>query len=159
MIYKITRIKKPALPIRAYEDEAVFKIYMLDVGLLGALANLNVKTLLENDTLFTEFKGALTEQYVLQQLQASDYGKTLHYWTNEANTAEVDFIAQINNDIIPIEVKAATNLKAKSLTGYRKDYAPAYAVRTSLADYKVDDGLYNVPLYMIGLLDGLVSDR
>lgn len=157
LIYKITRIKKPTLPIRAYEDEAVFKIYMLDVGLLGALADLNVKTLLENDSLFTEFKGALTEQYVLQQLQASDYGKTLHYWTNETSTAEVDFIAQINNDIIPIEVKATINLKAKSLSGYRKDYSPAYAVRTALADYKVDDGLYNIPLYMIGLLDSLVS--
>lgn len=159
LIYKITRIKKPALPIRAYEDEAVFKIYMLDVGLLGAFADLNIKTLLENDTLFTEFKGALTEQYVLQQLQASDYGKTLHYWANEANTAEVDFIAQINNDIIPIEVKATINLKAKSLAGYRRDYSPAYAVRTSLADYKVDDGLYNIPLYMIGLLDNLISDK
>lgn len=158
LIYKITRIKKPALPIKAYEDEAVFKIYMLDVGLLGALANLNVKTLLESDSLFTEFKGALTEQYVLQQLQASNYGKMLHYWTNEANTAEVDFIAQINNDIIPIEVKATINLKAKSLSGYRKDYLPTYAVRTSLVDYKVDNGLYNIPLYMIGLLDGLVSD-
>ena len=155
LIYKINRISKPDLPIRAYEDLSAFKLYILDVGLLGALSNLSAKTILDEDKIFTEFKGALTEQYVLQQLK-NKQNKSINYWTSRSNVAEIDFILQKDNDVIPIEVKSTINLKAKSLTQYRKDYNPKYAVRTSLASYKVDNNLYNIPLYMAQMLEKLL---
>ena len=156
LVYKITRITKPALPVRAYEDLESFKLYVLDVGLLGALSNLHAKTIIEGDNIFTEFKGALTEQYVLQQLKT--YTNTsIHYWTSRSNIAEIDFVMQIENFVVPIEVKATTNLKAKSLAQYRKDYKPLKAVRTSLSEFKIDDGLYNIPLYMIDNIEEILA--
>ena len=156
LVYKITRITKPDLPVRAYEDLESFKLYVLDVGLLGALSNLHAKTIIEGDNIFTEFKGALTEQYVLQQLKT--YTNTsIHYWTSRSNIAEIDFVMQIENFVVPIEVKATTNLKAKSLAQYRKDYKPLKAVRTSLSEFKIDDGLYNIPLYMIDNIEEILA--
>ncbi len=156
LIYKVNRISKPELPIRAYEDLSAFKLYVLDVGLLGALSNLSAKTIIDGDKIFSEFKGALTEQYVLQQLK-NKQNKSINYWISRSNVAEIDFILQKDNDIIPIEVKSSINLKAKSLAQYRKDFNPKYAVRTSLASYKVDDNLYNIPLYMAQMLEELLK--
>ncbi len=156
LIYKINRISKPGLPIKAYEDLEAFKLYILDIGLLGALSNLSQKTIIEDNQIFTEFKGALTEQYVLQQLK-NKTNKQINYWTSRSNIAEIDFVLQVENLIIPIEVKATTNLKAKSLAQYRKEYMPPKAVRTSLANYKADGDLYNIPLYMIGILETLLE--
>ena len=155
LIYKVNRISKPELPIRAYEDLSAFKLYVLDVGLLGALANLSPQTIIDGDKIFTEFKGALTEQYVLQQLKNKP-NKSINYWTSRSNVAEIDFILQKDNDVIPIEVKSSENLKAKSLTQYRKNFSPKYSVRTSLAQYKVDNDLYNIPLYMAEMLEKLL---
>ena len=155
LIYKVNRITKPDLPIKAYEDLEAFKLYLMDVGLLGALSNLSAKTIIDGDRIFTEFKGSLTEQYVLQQLK-SESKKSVNYWTSRSNVAELDFVVQIDNDVVPIEVKAETNLKAKSLAQYRKEYNPAKVVRTSLANFKIDDGLYNIPLYMIGQLENIL---
>ena len=155
LIYKVNRISKPELPIRAYEDLSAFKLYVLDVGLLGALANLSPQTIIDGDRIFTEFKGALTEQYVLQQLKNKP-NKSINYWTSRSNVAEIDFILQKDNDVIPIEVKSSENLKAKSLTQYRKNFIPKYSVRTSLAQYKVDSDLYNIPLYMVEMLEKLL---
>ena len=109
---------------------------------------------MEGNRIFTEFKGSLTEQYVLEQLKTKM--ETIHYWTSQSYVAEVDFITQIDDDVIPIEVKAMTNLKAKSLQQYRKEYLPKKAVKTSLADYEVNDGLYNIPLYLIELIEKLI---
>ena len=157
LVYKITKISKPNLPIKAYENIDIFKLYILDVGLLGALSNLSAKAILEENRIFTEFKGALTEQYVLQQLKITQ--NELHYWTSKSNVAEIDFVTQVEDYVVPIEVKAATNLKAKSLQQYRKDYNPEISVRTSLAGFEINSGLYNIPLYLIGLLEKLVTQN
>ena len=155
LVYKVTRISKPNLPIKAYEDIDIFKLYMVDVGLLGALSNLSAKAILEENRIFMEFKGALTEQYVLQQLKINQ--NNIHYWTSKSNVAEVDFVTQVEDYVIPIEVKATVNLKAKSLQQYRKDYNPKKSIRTSLADFEINNGLYNIPLYLIGLMNNLIE--
>ena len=148
LVYKVTRISKPNLPIKSYEDIDVFKLYVLDVGILCALSKLPAKAILEDNRIFTEFKGSLTEQYVLQQLKI--HLSDIHYWTSKSYVAEVDFVTQIEDNVIPIEVKATTNLKAKSLQQYIKDYSPQKAIRTSLSDYKINEnGLYDIPLYVI----------
>ena len=156
LVYKVTRISKPNLPIKSYEDIDVFKLYILDVGILCALSKLPAKVILEENRIFTEFKGALTEQYVLQQLKTNL--ADIHYWTSQSYVAEIDFITQIEDYIVPIEVKATTNLKAKSLQQYIKDYSPEKSVRTSLADYKLNDNnLYDIPLYTIGNIDSIIN--
>lgn len=156
LIYKVHRITKPDMPLMAYQDSNAFKLFVLDVGLLSALSGLNLKTLLEGDRIFEEFKGALTEQYVLQQLVAS--GKiTPFYWSAEKGEAEVDFVFQQGMDIVPLEVKAAENLQAKSLKSYCQKYAPRVAVRTSMTNYRKEQWLINVPLYAIHVLTSVVE--
>lgn len=156
LVYKVTRISKPNLPIKSYEDIDVFKLYILDVGILCALSKLPAKVILEENRIFTEFKGSLTEQYVLQQLKI--HLSDIHYWTSQSYVAEIDFIAQIEDYIVPIEVKATTNLKAKSLQQYIKDYSPEKSVRTSLADYKVNNNsLYDIPLYTIENISSIIN--
>ena len=156
LIYKINKISKPYLPIRAYEDISAFKLYLLDVGLLGALSNLSAKTIIEEDRIFKEFKGALTEQYVLQQIK-TDANRSINYWTSKSNVAEIDFIIQHEDWVIPVEVKSKTNLKSKSLVQYRKQYMPEKSVRTSLANFEINTGLYNIPLYMIADIDKILA--
>ena len=150
LIKKVSRISKPAMPLSAYEDLKAFKVYLLDVGLLGALSELSARTLIDGNRIFTEFKGALTEQYVCQQLTASNV--PLFYWSRERGNAEVDFVIQNGENILPVEVKAETNLQAKSLKVYYEKYEPKIAVRTSMADYERQDWLMNIPLYAVELL-------
>lgn len=145
LVYAVARVKKPHLPLSAYQDSA-FKLYGLDVGLLAAQSHLDASTLLEGNRIFTEFRGALTEQYVLQQLVATQEN-TVYYWATEKGTAEVDFVLQRKQEVIPIEVKAEENLKAKSLKVYVDQYQPEQAIRLSMADYREQDWLVNVPLY------------
>lgn len=147
LIHKVHRIKKPSLPLKFYEDFDAFKIFICDVGLLSTLCNINSEILIDNIKIFEEFNGALTEQYVLQQLKTID--KDVFYWSNETGKNEIDFMVQSSDDAIPIEAKAGINLKAKSLTFYAKEYNPKIAIRTSLADYKQTNFLYDVPLYAI----------
>jgi predicted AAA+ superfamily ATPase len=151
LIYKINRISKPGMPISAYQDLSAFKIYLLDVGLLAAISDIDVMSLLKGNEIFEEFKGALTEQYVLQQLITNN-NKMPHYWSADAGTAEVDFIIQKGAEVIPVEVKAAENLQSKSLKSYCQKYSPKTAIRTSLSDYREEDWLVNLPLYAIGSL-------
>ena len=121
----------------------------MDIGLLGCITGLSSQTILYKNELFTEFKGAITEQYVCQQLKSvSDLG--LYYYTNDRGSCEVDFIIDTGEDVMPIEVKAETNLKAKSLKTYREKYNPKLSIRMSMADFKAEDGLINLPLYMAG---------
>ncbi|MGF6148916.1 Uncharacterised protein [Kingella potus] len=148
LVHCVPRIKKPHLPLSAYQDNA-FKLYGLDVGLLAAQSHLDVGVLLEGSRIFTEFKGALTEQYVLQQLVATQENPVF-YWAAERGTAEVDFVLQRRQSVIPIEVKAEENLKAKSLKVYVEQFEPEQAVRFSMADYREQDWLMNVPLYGCG---------
>lgn len=156
LVYKVSRISKPDMPLMAYQDFNAFKLFVLDVGLLGAMSELDIKSLLEGNKIFEEFKGALTEQYVLQQLIASKKA-TPYYWSAEKGTAEIDFIFQIDSNIVPLEVKAAENLQAKSLKSYCQKYEPRYAIRTSMSDYRQEEWLTNVPLYAINILSDMLK--
>lgn len=148
LIHKVYRVDKPAVPLKAYMDFSAFKLFMLDVGLLGALSELDAASILEGNDIFVEFKGALTEQYVLQQLRA-ETENTPYYYTSDSAKYEMDFMIQRGKNVIPIEVKAETNLQARSLKAYYQKFAPEYAVRTSMANYRRDDWLTNIPLFAI----------
>ena len=148
LIKKVYKVNKPFMPLKAYMDFSSFKLYLLDIGLLGALSDLDAKTILEGNSIFTEFKGALTEQYVLQQLLADTSYKP-YYFTESKSEGEIDFIIQKGSQIGPIEVKAEENLKAKSLKVYCEKYQPAEAIRTSMSDYREQSWLTNIPLYCI----------
>lgn len=148
LIYKVNRASKPALPLIAYMDISAFKIYILDVGLLGAMGNIDIKTLIEGNAIFQEFKGAMTEQYVLQQLKSCG-NLSIYYWSTEKSSAEIDFMVQHEENVIPIEVKAEENLQAKSLKSFYQQYKPAVSIRTSMSDYRTDEWLTNLPLYAI----------
>lgn len=151
LLLKSHRISKPYMPLIAYQDTAVFKLFLVDVGLLSAMSHLDSKTLIMGDAVFTEFKGAQTEQFVMQELIAAgqDY---IGYWTNEKSTAEVDFIVQKEGEIFPIEVKAETNVRAKSFKLFCEKYHPAQAYRSSLLPYQPEEWMTNLPLYGIGNL-------
>ena len=156
LVYKINRINKPGLPLKAYEDIGAFKLFVLDVGLLSAMSELDIRTLLDGDKIFEEFKGALTEQYVLQQLQGIK-DLPIFYWTSDSGMAELDFVVQSGKEVIPIEAKATTNLQAKSLKTYREKFDPKISIRTSTADYKYDAGLYDVPLFIIEAMSSIIN--
>jgi predicted AAA+ superfamily ATPase len=150
-VSKVCRANKAALPLKAYEDRSAFKLFLVDVGLLAAMGNIEAQTLLEGNAIFTEFKGALTEQYVFQQLNsANDF--VIYYWSAERSSAEIDFMVQYNSLIVPIEVKAEENLQAKSLKVYVEKFSPKLAVRTSMSDFRKQDWLTNLPLYAISVL-------
>ncbi|MDR3237595.1 MAG: ATP-binding protein [Spirochaetia bacterium] len=155
LVHKVNRVSKPALPLKAYEDFSAFKLFLSDVGLLAAMASLDVKVLLEGSRIFEEFKGSLTEQYVLQQL-VTNKNLNIYYWSAERSDAEIDFLVQYKNKIIPVEVKAEENLQAKSLRYFvQKNNSPA-AVRTSMSDFKKEAWLTNLPLYAVSELTAFV---
>lgn len=148
LVHKISRVNAGGIPLKAYEDLKAFKLFLVDVGLLGCMAGLRQRTLLDGNDLFIEFKGALTEQYVCQQLKTiEDLG--VYYYTNDRGSCEIDFIVDTGEQVIPVEVKAETNLRAKSLKTYQEKFAPEIAVRTSMADFKKEDRLVNLPLYAV----------
>jgi predicted AAA+ superfamily ATPase len=151
LVHKVHRATTPNLPLKAYEDLKAFKLFLVDVGLLSCMVRLRQDVLLDGNELFKEFKGALTEQYVLQQLKTLKDVDT-YYWTNDRGNAEIDFLIDNGSMVIPLEVKAEVNLQAKSLKAYRDKYSPKISVRTSMADYKKEDWLINLPLYAIGTL-------
>ena len=128
IVHKVNRCNKPGIPLIAYAVLSDFKLFILDVGLLSAMGNLDIHTLISEQSLFEEFKGALTEQYVLQQLKSIDQ-LPIYYWSAEKATAEIDFLIQYKNRIIPIEVKAAENLKAKSLKSYHQKFSPEMSIQ------------------------------
>jgi len=151
LVHKVCRVSKPGIPLKAYEDYNAFKLFIADVGLMGAMGDLDVRTLIEGNVIFEEFKGALTEQYVLQQLTAiSDLA--IYYWSAERSIAEIDFLIQYSGEVIPIEVKAEENLQAKSLKTFCQKYSPKTAIRTSMSDFRKEDWLTNLPLYAISEL-------
>ncbi len=148
LVHKVHRVSTPSLPLKAYEDLKAFKLFLVDVGLLSCMVGLRQDVLLDGNELFKEFKGALTEQYVLQQLKTAK-GLNVYYWTADRGTAEVDFVIDTGSDVIPIEVKAEQNLQAKSLKVYREKFQPKLAIRTSMADHKREDRLLNLPLWAV----------
>lgn len=147
LIHKSFLVKSPKFPLSAYADNTIFKIFLLDVGLLGAQSDLSAQTILEGDLLFTEFKGALTENYVAQELIATKH-KESYYWTSEG-TAEVDFLLAEDHEIYPLEVKAGANQKKKSLLVYNQKYNPSKLIRSTTMNLKHDGEIYNYPLYLI----------
>jgi predicted AAA+ superfamily ATPase len=148
LVHKVHRVTAPSIPLKAYEAVKAFKLFLVDVGLLGCMVRLNQSVLLDGNELFKEFKGALTEQYVLQQLMTLR-GVEAYYWTNDRGNAEVDFLIDTGREVIPNEVKAETNLKAKSLKTFCEKYHPKTAIRTAMTDYKQEDWLLNLPLWAV----------
>ena len=156
-MHKVSRVNAAGIPLRAYEDLKAFKLFVLDVGLLGCMAGLRQHTLLDGNDLFVEFKGALTEQYVCQQLKNIE-DLDIYYYTNDRGSCEVDFVVDTGEKIVPVEVKAEVNLKAKSLKTYREKFLPEISVRTSMADFKKEEWLVNLPLYAVDQIV-TVTDR
>ncbi|MEG0518068.1 MAG: DUF4143 domain-containing protein [Bacteroidales bacterium] len=154
LLYKVTRINNAALPLDGFEDTNAYKLFMVDVGLLGAQSGLDVKTLIDGNAIFTQYKGALTEQYVLQQLLYNEDIK-IHYWTPDIGIAEVDFVIQLGGKVIPVEVKAEENLKSKSLKSFNEKYKPLLSIRTSMSNFRAEENLTNLPLYAISVLSKL----
>ena len=148
LVHKISRVNTAGIPLRAYEDLKAFKLFVVDVGLLGCMAGLRQHTLLDGNDLFVEFKGALTEQYVCQQLKNIE-DLDIYYYTNDRGSCEIDFVVDTGEKIVPVEVKAEVNLRAKSLKSYQEKFSPEISVRTSMADYKKEEWLVNLPLYAI----------
>ena len=157
LVYQVNRVNTSKIPLSAYQDFSAFKLYILDVGLLSAMAGIDSKTLLDGNEIFEEFKGSLTEQYVLCQLKQCTNLK-IFYWTAENGMAEIDYITQISNQNVPIEVKANENLQAKSLKSFVKKYDTKINVRTSMSDYRKDDWIINIPLYSIGNIEKIVMN-
>lgn len=148
LVHKLSRVRAAGIPLRAYEDLKAFKLFVVDVGLLGCMAGLRQRTLLDGNDLFVEFKGALTEQYVCQQLKTIE-DLDMYYYTNDRGSCEVDFVVDTGEQIVPVEVKAELNLKAKSLKTYQEKFLPELSIRTSMTDYKKEEWLVNLPLYAI----------
>lgn len=148
LLYKVNRTKKGQLPLSAYEDFSAFKIYMLDVGLLGAMSGLSTETLLKGNAIFTDFKGALSEQYVLQHLRLSRDNNT-YYWSADNSRAEIDFLVQRDDKVIPIEVKAENNLQAKSLRLFVEANPNLHGIRFSMSPYREQSWMTNYPLYSV----------
>ena len=154
LIHLVHNVSKPGFPLKSYEEFGSFKIYMHDTGLLAAMADLDTKTLLNGNDFFTEFKGALTEQYVLQELKAN-FDFPVFYYSTPNSSGEIDFLIQSEGKIIPIEVKANENLQSKSLKAFHQKWQNEISVRTSLSDFRKDDWLTNIPLYEISQIDKL----
>ena len=149
LIYRVNCVSAPRIPLKSYEDSSAFKIFMVDIGLLGAMSDLDEETIVKGNEIFTEFKGALTEQYALQQLILSN---TLYYWSKANAKQEIDFLIQQKGEVIPIEVKAEENLRAKSLKQYIIEQNPSKAYRFSMSNYRQDDKIVNLPLYAISIV-------
>lgn len=156
LVYKVHRVTSPQIPLNAYADLSAFKLFVVDVGLLSCMAGLQQDILLDGNALFQEFKGALSEQYVLQQLKTQKR-LNAYYWTNERNTSEIDFLVSDGQSVIPLEVKAEINLQSKSLKAFRDKFSPPLSVRTAMTDYKKEQWLLNLPLYAIGMLSQQIS--
>ncbi len=155
LVHRVRRVEKPAFPLSAYLDQRAFKLFLADIGLLRRLAGLPGSVILDGNPLYSEFKGALTENFVLNELLCI-LGDVPCYWTS-GNLAEVDFIFQFHDSILPLEVKASMNVRSRSLAAYREKYRPHLVLRTSLMPYKAEDGLLNIPLYLLWNMDAYVD--
>jgi len=147
LVNKLNRIEKPHIPLAAYEDRKSFKLYLADTGLLRRLADIPATSVMLNADIFSEYRGRLIENFVQQQLLTLGK-KNLFYWTS-GNMAEVDFVMQEGAEILPVEAKSGLNVRARSLKVYREKYRPAVALRFSMQNLRADDGLINIPLYLL----------
>lgn len=144
----VRRVSKPGIPLSPYANDTAFKLFLVDVGLLGAMAQLDKETVIGGNKIFYEFKGSLTEQYVCQQL-VSDCGVTPHYWSARNSVGEIDFLAQKGSSVFAIEVKAEENLRARSLRAFKEAHPEIKALRFSLSGYREQEWMRNIPLYAL----------
>lgn len=151
LVYKVAKIEKPYIPLSSYADNSFFKIYLSDVGLLRRMASVPADVILDPSSIYSEFKGAVTENFVLNELTKT-LGTPLYYWTSD-NSAEVDFVVQSNSNVVPIEVKSEANVKARSLSVYIDKYQPKYAIKTSMKADVGGDRIYRLPLYLINQIN------
>ena len=151
LLYKVYSVNKLGMPLKSYRELNAYKLFTLDVGLLGAMSELDVKSLLEGNRVFVEFKGAMSEQYVLQQLLTTEY--TPYYYSNEQSRNEIDFLIQVNSDIVPIEVKAEENVHSKSLRAFMDKFKSEYAIRFSMNNYIKQNKIINIPLWNVSGID------
>ncbi len=146
LVHKVHRVHEPKVPLAAYKDFSAYKLFLIDIGLLGAMSELDAKTIIHGNSLFVEFKGALTEQYVLQQLICeTDY--TPYYYGSEKATFEQDFLIQKEMNVVPIEVKAESNVHSQSLKAFCERFNPRLAIRFSLLPHRNQGWMENIPLY------------
>ena len=157
MVYKVTRCFGGEMPLAGFEDPDAFKLYLLDIGLLGAMAGLDVRTMLDGNDFFMQYKGALTEQFVLQELQLLE-DKQIYYWSPENSIAEVDFLVQTMGMVVPIEVKAERNLRAKSLSVFMQKYNTQRVLRLSMSKYEQGTKITDLPLYAISLIPKILTE-
>ena len=155
LVYKVCKIEKPFIPLSSYADDTSFKLYMSDVGILRKLSKLPYEVVLDATPNYKEFKGSMTENYVLCELLKS-VDDTAYYWSS-GNTAEVDFIIQSGTEIVPIEVKSERSVKARSLAEYRKKYTPKYSVKTSMKHETDGEEVLNIPLYLISRMTNFMK--
>lgn len=150
LVYKVNKCTKPQLPLKFYEDFAAFKLYLCDCGLMGAMADTAAKDVLIGDSVFTEYKGAFTEQYVLQQILSSGISD-IYYYSADDSRMEMDFLMQREGALLPVEVKGGTSIKSTSLHNYLMEHPGIQAIRYSMLPYKKQDFLTNIPLYAVGI--------
>ncbi|MCH5291542.1 MAG: ATP-binding protein [Treponema sp.] len=155
LAYKITRVSKAAMPLHFYEQADVFKLFMHDCGLFGAMSETPPDLILLGSKVFEEYKGAFTEQFVLQQLKAME-DVFIHYYTNGDSTLEIDFLLQHGNKILPVEVKAEENLQSKSMKSFLSKNPDLHGVRFSMSPYREQERMTNIPLYAVGRRDFFV---
>jgi predicted AAA+ superfamily ATPase len=159
LVYKVDRTSEAKLPVAAYADREAFKVYMLDTGLLAAASRLDITTFYDpNPLVFKEFKGAITEQFVLQELKTLG-AIPICYWGRDEGKSEVDFVVQWRNEIVPIEVKSGIRTQSKSLDIYRELYHPARTIRTTLKGFGLNGDLYSIPLYMIASFADMLANE
>jgi len=154
--YKVHRVIAPQIPLHAYVDYSAFKLFIADVGLLSCMAGISKETLLDGTVFIRELNGALSEQYVLQQILTQNHLKA-YYWSNERNTSEIDFLISDGSSIIPLEVMAEINLQSKSLKAFKDKFSPDMSVRAAMAEYKKEEWLLNLPLYAIETLSQQIA--
>jgi len=157
LVHRVPRVSAARLPLAAYADDKAFKLYLMDTGLVGAMAGLDARTLVTGHALFTELKGSITEQYALQEIIAA--GLAPSYWVSRTGGAEVDLVVQHAGTVVPVEVKAEVSLQAKSLRVFRDTYTPEVSVRTSLRPWRDEGWLVNLPLYALSVLPRLIAER
>ena len=158
LVHKVSRVNAAGIPLKAYEDLKAFKVYFLDVGLLRCLCEIEPVIIIEQNAVFTEFMGTLTEQFVLQEMESLEIASGIYYWS-EGATSEVDYIFSYRNHMIPVEAKAGRNVHAQSLKQFCKKYEPEIAIRTSLKNYRQDDYLLNIPLYELWCLKKMLEEQ
>lgn len=158
LVYKVDKIRGNEMPYRAYRQSGEYKIFLLDIGLLGAMTGLNAKTIIKGNKMFSEFQGILSRQYVIQQLMP-DAKNNIYYWVSDTSNGEIDFLLEYEDGLVPVDIPVNEYFSGRNLKSYCNKYHPEMAVRTSISDYHVKDWMMNIPLYGIGVWRSILQDN